>query len=79
MKYYDDRTFAIRLRFAIPEHGLKCAMEMNAWLRDRTNGQYATHGASSHTYGQQCCYLYVNDPVVALDCVNAFGLEVWGL
>jgi hypothetical protein len=80
-KISDDETFAIRVRFAIPELGMKRLNEMHQWLRDRAPKAHAVHSASI-LYGsasQLCAFLYVNDPAIALECVKEFELQIAGL
>ena len=75
-KVYDEQTFAVRVRFSIPERGFTRLNEVNDWLRQRTNRQYAIH---STTAIRQCAFLHVNDLAVALECVKLFDMELVGL
>jgi hypothetical protein len=74
----DDRSFAVRIRFRIPENGLSCASELHSWLRQRTQNQFAIHSAT-FIGGAQCSAIYVNEPAIAIECIEKFGLEVYGL
>ena len=73
----DERTFAVRVRFVIPEMGLRNINEIYTWLRGRAPGEFAIHGTV--TVRRDCCFLYMNDAAKASECVNHFGLEVYGL
>lgn len=75
---YDDQTFAVRVRFTIPERGFSRLNEAHDWLRQRTNRQYAFH-AGGNANGGQCAFLYVNDLAVAMECVARFEMELVGL
>lgn len=76
-KKIDERAFAVRIRVAIPEMGLKNINEIHAWLRARVGGEFAIH--PSATSQGDCCFLYMNDTAMALECVKHFGLRVYGL
>ena len=76
-KALDQRTFAVRVRFAIPENGLQCLNELHEWLRVRAPKEHAIH--STTVDSRHCAYLHLNDPALASECVQTFGLEVVGL
>ena len=74
----DDQTFAIRIRFAIPELGMKRLNEMHQWLQEKAPNAYAIHSAGVPS-GNQCAFLYVNDLAICLECVREFDLKIAGL
>ena len=76
-KALDQRTFAVRVRIAIPEDGLKCLNELHTWLRQRAPNEHAIH--STMVDARHCAYLHLNDPALAVECIQEFGLEVVGL
>jgi len=76
-KTLDERTFAVRSRFAIPEGGLQCLNELHAWLRERAPRNHAIHSDRAGTL--HCGALHLNDPALAAECVRVFELEVAGL
>jgi hypothetical protein len=79
-KKLDERTFAVRIRFAIPETGLSCLGEMHNWLRDNAPNDFAIHSTTVGGWNPQFCgFLYMNSPAVALECVAKFNLQVYGL
>lgn len=73
----DERTFAVRVRFTIPEGGLSGLNDLYAWLRERAPHDYAIHSAKAGT--RHCGALHLNDPKLAAECVETFGLEVAAL
>jgi hypothetical protein len=77
-KITDERTFAVRVRFAIPELGLSRLDELHGWLQQSTGRDYAIHPANwkDGTDLQQCAFLHVNDLALALECVQRFDLRV---
>jgi hypothetical protein len=76
----DERTFAVRIRFAIPERGLPCLPEMHKWLSENAPNDYAIHSTAVGGWTPQFCgYLYMNSPVMALECATRFNLQVYGL
>jgi len=75
-KSLDDRTFAVRVRFAIPELGLSCLNDLYAWLQQRAPHNFAIHGAGTQPH---CAFLYLNDPALAAECIKTFELNVHGL
>jgi len=69
----DETTFAVRVRILIPETGLTCSNELRDWLSKHTEGQYAFHPAGTYP---QCSYIYVNNPLIAAECIRTFDLKV---
>jgi hypothetical protein len=79
-KKLDDRSFAIRIRFAIPETGLSCIPEVHNWLRDNAANDYAIHSMTVGGWNpQHCGLLYMNSLAPALECVTKFDLQIYGL
>ena len=79
-KKLDERTFAVRVRFAIPETGLSCLLEMHNWLRDNAANDYAIHSTKAPGWDPQFCgLLYMNSLAAALECATRFNLEIYGL
>ena len=74
----DERSFAVRVRIAIPETGLKCIGVLHSWLREMAPNAHAIHSASRSDQ-KDCAYIYLNDPALAAECVQVFELEVHGL
>lgn len=79
-KVLDERTFAVRVRFAIPELGLSCVMDMHNWLRDNAANDYAIHSTTAPGWNPQLCgLLYVNSLAIAQECATKFNLQVYRL
>ena len=76
-KVYDEAIFSVRVRFVIPEHGFTRLNEAHEWLRQRTNLQYAIHGATCD--GKQAAFLHVNNLAIAVECVKLFEMQLAGL
>src|SRR4051812_22248134 len=73
-KATDDRTFAVRLRFRIPERGMSYQWpELDAWLRRNAPGAYVIHPAGTYP---DASYLYMNNPDLAAECSRLFALEI---
>jgi hypothetical protein len=79
-KILDERTFAVRIRFAIPELGLSCLGEMHDWLRDHAANDYALHSTTIGGWNPQFCgLLYMNSLAAALECATKFNLRIYSL
>lgn len=69
----DDRLFAARVRFRIPQGGLSVYPDLDAFLRERVGGDYALHSAGRWP---QTSYLYAHDPELLVECVKRFDLAL---
>ena len=76
-RYYDERTFAVTVRFVNPFDGSRF-QEREAWLKARVGGEYETYVGGT-VNGKQCSLLMINDLEVALAYVQHFDLKVAGL
>ena len=77
----DDRTFAVRIRFAIPGTGFTRLPDLHAWLQARSERQFAIHAAApiQSLHFQDCAFLYVNDLAIAVEAMKEFDLQAYGL
>lgn len=73
----DEQTFAVRVRFIIPEGGLGCLDEMHRWLRRRVGADgYAIHSASLGYTLPQVSVIHANDVTILAECIRDFGLQL---
>jgi hypothetical protein len=76
-RYYDDRTFAVTVRYVNPFDGLRY-VERETWLKDYAGDDYAMY-VGGVVKGEECTVLMINDLAVALNYIRHFGLKVAGL
>lgn len=76
-KKLDERTFAVRIRVAVPERGLKCLNDLYAWLKEKAPNDYALHSTTAGV--RQRVHLHTNDPSLAVECISTFGLDIYEL